>query len=167
MATAHSDFQEVGTLLERFTKISPETKRCISGRNRNQQQAKAVEEWQKDFESRSDPADARFELRGEDPEQRAARRSATSGRQSQCSASRREVRPAILRNPRNGKDAFACAATGVALRVGKVSRYMTAPDIAGSVRSELQQGRRQDGGGHHRAERRGAVSGDRRRWRRA
>ena len=49
MATAPSDFQEVGTLLERFTKISPETKEMYSDEIAINNKRKPFEEWQKDF----------------------------------------------------------------------------------------------------------------------
>ena len=100
---------------------------------------KPFEEWQKDLS----PVPIRgctFELRGEDPEQRAALEVAQPASEL-CSASRREVRPKdLLRNPRNGKDAFGVRGHWGRLRVGKVSRYMTARTSPESVRSSYSKG---------------------------
>ena len=61
MATAHSDFQEVGTLLERFTKISLETKEMYSDEIAiNNKRKPFRRNGKRILESRSDPADARF-----------------------------------------------------------------------------------------------------------
>ena len=142
MATAPSDFQEVGTLLERFTKISPETKEMYSDEIAINNKRKPFEEWQKDF-------GVPFRSRGctflnydaKTPEQRAALEVAQHLASELCSASRREIRPRIFcGTPGTGKTHLACAAIGVALRFRKVSRYMTASDIARSVRSSYSKG---------------------------
>ena len=101
---------------------------------------KPFEEWQKDFGVPFRSADARFELRGEDPEQRAALEVAQHPASELCSASRREVRPGSFAEPQERERRIWRAAIGVALRVGKVSRYMTASDIARSVRSSYSKG---------------------------
>lgn len=58
-----------------------------------------------------------------------------------CGARKREVRPRIFCGTTGtGKTHLACAVVAVALRAGKVSRYLTASDIARSVRSSYSRG---------------------------
>lgn len=102
---------------------------------------KPFSKWQEEFGVPGRSRDCtflNFEVRN--PQQAAALEIAQHLANELCGARKREIRPRIFcGTPGTGKTHLACAAIGVALRAGKVSRYLTASDIARSVRSSYSK----------------------------
>lgn len=138
----HSEFAQVGELLAIHSRMPIPRAEEIADEIVIGNKAKPFGEWLKDF---GVPARSRecsflnYEIR--DPSQEIAHRSAQHLANEICGQKRREVRPRIFcGTPGTGKTHLACAVIAMALRSGKVSRYLTASDIARSVRSSYSKG---------------------------
>lgn len=141
---AHSEFREIGELLQIHQNSTPQPFRepdppaeCVTIGNRS----RPVLEWLRDFGVPARSRGASFlSYRATTPEQSKALQVAQAMANEICRGSRREVRSRLFCGlPGTGKTHLACSVIGMVLRAGKVSRYTTAPDIARSVRSSYSK----------------------------
>lgn len=142
MQTAPSDFSPIAELLAMHGRMpvkkldeSPED--VVIGNK-----SKPFGEWQKDFGIPFRSRECSFlnyEVRT--PKHANALEVAQLLAKEVCGSQKREVRPRIFCGTTGtGKTHLACAVVAMALRAGKVSRYLTASDIARSVRSSYARG---------------------------
>lgn len=142
MTDRSNGFEGIGNLLSQYARnpIAPEAEQADSVTIGNK--SRPVSEWLKEF---GVPARSRecsflgYELRTDD--HRKALESAQNMANEICTGSRKDVRPRLFCGlPGTGKTHLACAVVSMVLRAGKVSRYLTASDIARSVRSSYSRG---------------------------
>ena len=142
MQTDHSDFTPIGELLATFGSRATQKTEQVADEITIGNKCKPFGEWQKDF---GIPARSRectflnYEIRS--PLHAVALEVAQHMANELCELRKREIRPRIFcGTPGTGKTHLACSIMSMALRSGKVSRYLTASDIARSVRSSYSRG---------------------------
>ena len=142
MTTEHSDFSPIGELLMTFGSRAMQKTEQIADEIMIGNKCRPFGEWQKEF---GIPARSRnctflnYEIRS--PLHAVAIEVAQHMANELCGLRKREIRPRIFcGTPGTGKTHLACAIMSMALRAGKVSRYLTASDIARSVRSSYSRG---------------------------
>ena len=142
MQTGHSEFQQIGELISTHGKIPMRKIEESAGDVVIGNKGKPFEAWQEDF---CVPARSRgcaflnYEVRS--PQHALALEIAQHMAKEICGGQRKEVRPRIFcGTPGTGKTHLACAIIAAALRAGKASKYLTASDIARSVRSSYSRG---------------------------
>lgn len=140
MPTDTSDFRQISECLEARGRIPANPVESQNGILIGNTR-RGFSEWLRDF---GVPARSRecsflnYEVRT--PQHAVALEAAQHLANELCGARKREIRPRIFCGTTGtGKTHLACAAIGVALRAGKVSRYLTASDIARSVRSSYSK----------------------------
>lgn len=139
MNSGCSDFALIGELISGASRLPAKNESAneiIIGNK-----SKPFSEWQKDFGVPLRSRECSFlNYEARTPQHAAALESAQHLANELCGARKREIRPRIFCGTTGtGKTHLACAAIGVALRAGKVSRYLTASDIARSVRSSYSK----------------------------
>lgn len=142
MQTVPSDFSQVGELLAIHSRMPMQRPEEIADEIVIGNKSKPFSEWQKDFGIPYRSRECTFlTYEAHDPQQALALETAQHLAKELCGARKREVRPRIFCGTTGtGKTHLACAVVAVALRAGKVSRYLTASDIARSVRSSYSRG---------------------------
>lgn len=142
MQTEHSEFTAIGELLTGFSKLPAQVEEEQSETVKIKNKTAPVSEWLREFGVPFRSRGCTF-LEYETPNDgaRHALEVARALANELCSLQRREVRPRIFcGNPGTGKTHLACAVISMALRSGRQSRYLTASDIARSVRSSYSKG---------------------------
>jgi DNA replication protein DnaC len=141
MMDRSNGFEGIGSLLNQYARnpIAPEAEQVDSVTINNK--SRPVSEWLKEFGVPVRSRESSFlgyEIRTED--HRKALESAQNMANEICTGSRKDVRPRLFCGlPGTGKTHLACAVVSMILRSGKVSRYLTASDIARSVRSSYSR----------------------------
>ena len=142
MQTDHSDFSKIGELLTGFSRLPAQIEREQAETIKIRNKESPVSEWLKEFGVPARSRECTFlEFETATEGARIALDVARQLANELCSMARKEVRPRIFcGNPGTGKTHLACAVIGMALRSGKASKYLTASDIARSVRSSYSRG---------------------------
>lgn len=142
MKTDSSDFSQVGELLAIHSRMPMQRPEEIADEIVIGNKGKPFSQWQAEF---GIPYRSRgcsflnYEVRT--PKHANALEVAQHLATEVCGSKRREVRPRIFCGTTGtGKTHLACAVVAMALRAGKVSKYLTASDIARSVRSSYARG---------------------------
>ena len=140
MTDSTSEFASLGELLGRHSKLTTsqqatEDLEAITINNKSKPFRAWLEEFGVPARSR-DCAFLDYDVTDGQDHARKALRIAQDLANDLCAVSRKEIRPRIFVGlPGTGKTHLACAAIAVALKSGKVSRYIKAAEIARNVRS--------------------------------
>lgn len=142
MQTDRSDFKQIGELISMHGKIPVKRIEESADDIMIGNKGKPFSAWQADFGVPYRSRECSFlNYETRSPSHALALEVAQHMAKEICGGQRREVRPRIFcGTPGTGKTHLACAIIGVALRAGKVSKYLTASDIARSVRSSYSRG---------------------------
>lgn len=142
MKTDSSDFSQVGELLAIHSRMPMQRPEEIADEIVIGNKGKPFSQWQAEFGIPYRSRGCSFlTYEAKTPQQAVALETAQHLATELCGSKRREVRPRIFCGTTGtGKTHLACAVVAMALRAGKVSRYLTASDIARSVRSSYARG---------------------------
>lgn len=140
MTDSTSEFAAVGELLARNSRLPPEKiAREESDTITISNKSRPFKEWLKEFGVPSRSLECNFlgyDVIDGQEYARKALKVAQDLANELCSLGKRDIRPRIFVGlPGTGKTHLACATIAVALRAGKVSRYIKAAEIARNVRS--------------------------------